>query len=245
MGLLLLAVFAFAGEIKPGRVAIEWVRIPAGSFNMGSEEGSVDELPVHKVTLRSFELSRSEVTNKQYRACVKAGACTKPEADCAAPDFDGDRQPVVCVTWQQAVAFARWAGGRLPTEAEWEYATRSAGKRKHPWGEEEASCKRAVMYGGGYGCGKNTTWDVCSKPEGNTEQGVCDMIGNVWEWVQDAYHPTYQDAAADGRAWELKPGARVGRGGSWLSEKLEAQATYRADGEPTAVNRGLGFRVAR
>ena len=136
------------------------------------------------MTVKSFQLAKTEVTNKQYKACVEAGACTPPSSY-----EGGDDQPVVNVDWNQAKAFSEWVGGRLPSEAEWEYAARSGGKeRKYPWGDEEPSCERAVMNQGGNGCGRNATWPVCSKTAGNTSQGLCDMAGNVWEWTQDWYH---------------------------------------------------------
>ncbi|MBI5243481.1 MAG: SUMF1/EgtB/PvdO family nonheme iron enzyme, partial [Elusimicrobia bacterium] len=172
-----------------GKAGIVWVRIPGGSFMMGDEEWS-DSKPRRQVRVKAFEMAKSEVTNKQYRACVDAGACTPPSSY-----VGGDDQPVVNVDWNQAKKFSEWAGGRLPSEAEWEYAARSAGKDwKYPWGNEEATCAKAVMSEGGLGCGKSSTWPVCSKSAGNTKQGLCDMAGNVWEWTQDWYHDSYNGA---------------------------------------------------
>jgi len=244
---------------------VEWVRIPGGSFNMGSEdEDSWDsEQPVHRVTVPTFEMSKTAVTFKQYRACVSAGGCTPAHVDDGTcyvwtgsgwrkgrlpSSFQGDDQPVVCVDWDQAQAFARWAGGRLPTEAEWEYAASSGGRDwKYPWGNEEATCERAVMDDGGNGCGRgNTTWPVCSKPKGNTTQGLCDMAGNVWEWVQDWYHDSYNGAPTDGSAWEKPSGSvRVDRGGSWRSYARHVRAANRGGDSPGYRNGDLGFRVAR
>ncbi|MBI5210105.1 MAG: SUMF1/EgtB/PvdO family nonheme iron enzyme [Elusimicrobia bacterium] len=239
-----------ASSGQAGKAGIEWVTVPGGTFTMGSDDWAASK-PRHAVTVKTFQLAKTEATNKQYRACVEAGACTPKgtESYCTA-DSPGDDQPVVCVNWEQARAFAAWVGGRLPTEAEWEYAARSAGKeRKYPWGDEEASCGRAVMSEGGTGtgCGRHTAWPVCSKPVGNTEQGLCDMAGNVWEWTRDWRHDSYEGAPADGSAWESPAGSgRVVRGASWWSGTAEnSRAAYRSDFKPDIRGGIVGFRPAR
>lgn len=242
---------------------IQWVRISSGSFWMGANDGAPNEKPVHSVTLRAFDMSKSAVTFKQYRACVAAEACTPPHVSdntCylydglkwnagKLPDsYQGDDQPVVCVSWNQARAFAQWAGGRLPSEAEWAYAARSEGKdRVYPWGDEKATCERAVMNDGLPGCGRGQTWPVCSKPKGNTDQGLCDMAGNTWEWVQDWYHPSYTGAPSDGSAWEVPPTeARVYRGGgAWYATAEFLRTTIRESFNPSFRGYYFGFRVAR
>ncbi|MBI5242817.1 MAG: formylglycine-generating enzyme family protein [Elusimicrobia bacterium] len=238
-----LAGFLPAGTVKASPAGgIRWVRIPAGSFMMGDREWS-NSKPVHRVTVKSFQMSKTEATNKQYKACVEAGACTPPSSY-----EGGDDQPVVNVDWNQARTFSEWVGGRLPSEAEWEYAARSAGKdRKYPWGDEEPLCERAVMNQGGNGCGRNSTWPVCSKTAGNTEQGLCDMAGNVWEWTQDWYHDSYNGAPSDGSAWESPAGSgRVGRGGSWSNDVAGVfRAAGRDGGGPGGRSADLGLRVAR
>ena len=226
---------------------IEWIRIPGGSFMMGTNNDDSagdfsDAKPVHRVTVPSFYMSKTLVTNKQYQSCVSAGACT-PNSDQGSA-FDGDNQPVVGVDWNQARTFAQWAGGRLPSESEWEYAARSAGKdRKYPWGDGDP-CSRAVISG----CGQNTqaTARVCSMPSGNTEQGLCDMAGNAWEWVEDWYHGSYNGAPTDGSAWVDPAGSfRVNRGGSWNYGASGARAAFRGNGVPGFRDYYLGFRVAR
>ena len=237
--------------VSAGKAGIEWVTIPGGSFMMGSEGGDSDEKPVHRVTVMSFEMAKTEVTVGQYKACVDAGACAKPDTGreyCNWGVSGRENHPINCINWAQAQAFAEWAGGRLPTEAEWEYAARSGGaERKYPWGDEEPSCERAVMYGGGWGCGKDSTWPVCSKPKGNTGQGLCDMAGNVWEWVQDWYHGSYEGAPGDGSAWESPAGSiRVVRGGSWYSlDARSLRAADRVNVDPAFRLGDLGFRLAR
>ena len=239
------------GQCIPNDTGIEWVRIPGGSFNMGSEDGDSDEMPVHIVMVPTFEMGKTQVTVDQYRACVDAGACTAPSTSewCNWGQSDRGKHPINCVDWNQAQAFATWAGGRLPSEAEWEYAARSGGGDcKYPWGDEDATCERAVMNdGSGYGCGRDSTWPVCSKLKGNTTHGLCDMAGNVWEWVQDWYHDSYNGAPTDGLAWESPTGSyRVRRGGSWNYDGAwGVRAAYRIDAGPRNRDDYLGFRLAR
>jgi len=223
-----------------------WVSIPGGSYEMGSAEGPASTQPVHSVTIAAFELMKTEVTVGQYRKCVDAGACTTPEGvflggyqaareteDQASPYCNWEHperedQPVNCVDWDQAQAFAKWAGGRLPTESEWEYAARSGGNTQpYPWGDEAPSCSRAVFDDGAFGCGEFQTWPVCSKPAGNSAQGVCDLAGNVKEWTQDDFHDSYVGAPADGSAWEGEPVLKVRRGGGWGDPDLLLNASGR------------------
>ena len=233
-----------------GTAGIEWIRIPGGTFEMGSTEGSSDEKPVHRVRVEGFELAKSEVTVAQYRACVRAGTCTEPGSgsSCNWGKSGRDDHPVNCVDWEQAVAFSRWAGGRLPSEAEWEYAARSGGRsQRYPWGDEQASCARAVMDDGGNGCGQGGTWAVCSKARGLSAQGVCDLAGNVWEWVEDCWHGDYSGAPSDGRAWTsgCTGSDRVSRGGSWYDTARNLRAASRNGFSPGNRGDNLGFRPLR
>lgn len=240
------------------KAGIRWIEIPAGSFTMG--KGGLDSWPAHRVAVRAFRLAMTLVTNRQYRACVEAGVCAAAHVSdrkCQVWDgtqwtsqlpasFQGDDQPVVCVDWEQARVFSAWVGGRLPTEAEYEYAA-SAGKGwMFPWGDEGATCERAVFNDGGYGCAKNATWPVCSKTPGNAERGLCDMAGNAWEWMQDSYHDSYDGAPADGSAWEDPASARkVRRGGSWRDRQGDLTSFDRNYSLENARASELGFRPAR
>lgn len=139
--------------------------------------------------------------------------------------------PANCVDWNQATAFCAWVGGRLPTEDEW-YAEASNRKtRTYPWGNQEVTCDYAIWGDGDRtdGCGKNSTWPVCSKTAGNSVSGLCDMGGNVWEWT----------STSDGAA-------RVLRGGSWLygnPESIRAESRLRVvPSNRLYVN---GFRCGR
>ena len=225
-------------ESPSSPAGIEWVSLPGGVFKMGIGWKK------HRVTVSAFQMARTEVTNRQYRACMAAGACTQPNA--AGARFNDEDHPVVGVDWSQAQAFSRWAGGRLPTEAQWEYAARSAGRPwKFPWGDEKATRARAVMDDGGPGCGRNSSWPVCSKPEGNTAQGLCDMAGNAWEWTQDWYHESFSGAPTDGSARESPAGAyRVIRGGSWFDTAGYARVADRGSW-PEHRSDYVGFRLAR
>ena len=242
-----------AAEERPARskggATIEWVSIPSGRFMMGSAKGDADERPVHRVIMRLFQMAKTEVTVAQWRTCVDAGACAAPGRgeSCNWGVSGREDHPVNCVDWNQAKAFSEWAGGRLPSEAEWEYAARGAGKNiEYPWGDETASCRRAIMNDGGPGCGRGSTWQACSKPAGNTAQGLCDMAGNVWEWTQDWDHASYDGAPEYGSAWEYPAGsARVFRGGSWRSDAGFVRSAYRSNIDPGIRDGSRGFRPAR
>jgi formylglycine-generating enzyme required for sulfatase activity len=158
------------------------------------------------------------------------------------------------VDWNQATAYCEWLGGRLPSEAEWEYAARSGGVvTNYPWGDEEASCDYAVMNdefpntdSTFWGCYTGNTFPVCSKPTGNTEHGLCDMSGNIMEWNADDHHNTYEGAPTDGSAWIGPPSTKVIRGGSYYSGSDAARTTWRSasvyDGYAMPM---VGFRCAR
>ena len=227
MRLLLPAAFALLAlaAAPADKTQIDWVRVPGGAFEMGGEDYP-REKPVHTVRVREFEMGRTEVTNRQYQACVEAGACTLPDLNCLAPSLRGHEQPAVCVSWFQARAFAKWAGGRLPSESEWEYAARSGGKsRKYPWGNAALSESLLVM-------NTETTMPVCSKPAGNTAQGLCDIAGNVWQWVQDKYQNSYNGAPNDGSAFNGEGKYWVMRGSCYNSAGYAQHDNY---------SRGLGF----
>jgi len=247
-------------EVRLKKDRAGWVLIPGGTYRMGSTAGKAREKPAHTVRVSSFYLGKSEVTVAQYRACVSAGKCSAAHVNDGTcyvfqggswkkgtlpPSFQGDHQPVVCVDWTQARKYCSWAGGRLPSEAEWEYAARSGGHgRQYPWGDEEATCGRAVMNDGGYGCGKNQTWPVCRKTAGNTVQGLCDMAGNVWEWAEDCWHKDYSGAPSDGTAWTASCKRRVLRGGSWSDDATYLRAAARFGFTPAYRCYIIGFRCA-
>ena len=229
---------------------IDWVPIPGGTFAMGSDDGIGDEAPAHDVTVPAFEMARTEVTVAQYRRCLDADVCTEEPGtgdDCNWGKSGRDDHPVNCVTWKQAQRFAEYAGGRLPSESEWEYAARSGGRGiAYPWGDQEASCSFAVMSDGGNGCGERTTWPVCSKAKGHSDQGLCDMAGNVSEWVEDCIYIGYAGAPTDGSPrTTCDPSTRVMRGGSWGDNSQTLQVDRRLWWRWHLHLDSLGFRLAR
>jgi len=158
-------------------------------------------------------------------------------------DFHAIDHPVVCVTWEEANAFCEWAGKRLPTDTEWEKASRGTDGRMYPWGAEKPSCEHAVMYGGDAGCGRKTTWPVGSKPNGTSPYGALDMSGNVWEWVEDECHD------------QKGTMGHYIRGGSWVEEEYYLfHASFKGCRRPTIIpgvhirgtlrSNDLGFRCA-
>jgi iron(II)-dependent oxidoreductase len=236
--------------VKP----VEWVAIPAGKFTMGTDSGEKgfleDAKPIHEVTIKTFDMSKTAVTVEQYAECVIKGGCTEPGAGDYCNWGKSGRQlhPINCVDWNQAQAYAKFKGARLPSEAEFEYAATSGGKnQKYPWGNDEPTCDKVVMKGnGGYGCGANGTMPVCSKPKGNTAQGLCDMSGNVWQWVQDKYHDSYKGVPVDGSASEGVGYSRVVRGGSFIyfvASRLRVD--FRASHVPDMRYGLIGFRLAK
>ena len=180
--------------------------------------------------------ARSETTLAQYRACVEAGKCepkhhnTKSDhKNCNWGYPDRDEYPMNCVDWYGAEQFCEWAGGRLPTEQEWEAEASSGGSREFPWGSDKPICSRCVMDDGGDGCGKDRTWPVCSKRRGDSVSGLCDMAGNVWEWTSSWY--------------DSKKKFRVLRGGSWSNVLIRRfRASFRFKNSPAFRYYYYGFR---
>ncbi len=223
----------------------ELVRVEAGPFEMGSNDGDDDEKPAHTVTVEAFEIDRYEVTNAEYAACVDAGGCKPlPNNGSATRDnYYGQPgyadYPVISVDWYRARTYCQWRGARLPTEAEWEKAARGTGGRTYPWGEG-IDCTLANYYG----C-KGDTTRVGTYPEGASPYGAYDMAGNVWEWTQSEYKD-YPYDANDGRNDfndENRTNVRVLRGGSWYSGNVRAAS--RDDLNPTLTDDLVGFRCAR
>jgi eukaryotic-like serine/threonine-protein kinase len=228
------------------------VSVPAGRFEMGSEpgEGHADEQPRHKVKLPAYRLDRNEVTNREYEACVKAGRCAPPAllSSHRRPEYFGDPRfadyPVIFVDWNQAAAFCKFAGGRLPTEAEWEMAARGQGpasQRTYPWGNERPDCARANM--GGDGSCVGDTDRVGRRELGKSPFGANDMAGNVWEWTSDWYDKSYYSKSPSTNPTGPQTGRlKVMRGGCWVSGADSLRVSCRKAELPSSWAYNVGFR---
>ncbi len=235
----------------------EMVFVPAGVFTMGSTGKALDEdaaeKPVQQVSLPAFYLDKYEVTNAQYARFLNAVGRTKDAANheylgsvgiLQLEQVDGRWRPkpgkatfpVGNVTWYGAAAYARWAGKRLPTEAEWEKAARGSDARKFPWGDTMDFSK--------FRLGVDRLSPVGSLPAGVSPYGCLNMADNVWEWTSSLFKP-YPYRADDGREDPRSEERRVARGGSWSGEPYIAHSAYRFRPEPTFTHDYLGFRCAK
>jgi len=185
--------------------------IPGGEFSMGDDRGQADEKPAHKTTVRGFWLGKFEVTNEQYHKFLRASGATRPyHAD--DPNYNDPNQPVVGVTWLEAVRYCQWAGLRLPTEAEWEYAACAGTQAEYP--TQTGVISRALA--NARGAAGPDQWEYTS-PVGRfppNALGLYDMAGNAWEWTSSAFSP-YPYVATDGREGQQIGALRVLRGGAW------------------------------
>jgi formylglycine-generating enzyme required for sulfatase activity len=231
------------------------IEIRSGSFEMGSSGSQANEWPPHHVTFaQPFELGATEVTFREWDACVVDSAC-KGEL-LADSGWGRDMQPVINVSWEDAKAYAEWLGRktgricRLPSEAEWEYACRAGTKTEYalpsPDGSDDitgkglANCEE---------CGSK--WDdTRTAPVASFDPnawGLHDMHGNVWEWVEDCWHYGYEDAPGEGQSWLEQNGGicdyRVLRGGSWSYAQVGARCAFRVGALASGRGADIGFRV--
>jgi formylglycine-generating enzyme required for sulfatase activity len=211
------------------------VTIPGGTFTQGSTHED-DERPVRKTSVKPFAIDTTEVTRGAYAKCVAAHKCKPAEPPPAevASDPQLPKLPVTGVDWSDAQAFCRYAGGRLPTEAEWEKAARGDDAREYPWGND-TDCARANwgnFQGEGPCADKNPGHPVAvgQYAGGASPYGVMDMGGNVWEWVADKY--------------EDDPKRHVVRGGSCCSYFVGPRSANRNAWASTYRDGDLGFRCA-
>jgi formylglycine-generating enzyme required for sulfatase activity/tRNA A-37 threonylcarbamoyl transferase component Bud32 len=238
------------------------VYVPAGEFAMGSTEGYGDEQPVHTVALDAFWLDQTEVTNAQYATFlnergnqeeggvtwldIEDGDCQiEKSGDTFQPESGYGVHPVIEVSWYGAAVYCEWTGGRLPTEAEWEYAARGPEGFVYPWGDswqpglancDEDDCEDGFEY----------TAPVGSFPEGASWVGALDMAGNVWEWVADWYDAEYYARSPRENPTGPEDGDyRVQRGGSWGNSVDVSRCGYRRWDDPWGRDFDWGFRCVR
>jgi len=223
----------------------QMVLIPAGSFEMGDHfnEGESRELPVHRVTLDGFYMDKTEVTVGQFKAFLAdSGYSWGGDWDQVAKYSPGDDHPMIYVTWGHAVAYAEWAGKRLPSEAEWEYAARGGlqGKR-YPWGDEITHDDANY-----YGTGGKDTWEHSTAAVGSfgvNGYGLYDVAGNVWEWCADRYAEDYYASSPATNPQGPETGTkRVLRGGNWSSLTSNLRVAYRNYYAPDVRGNNYGFR---
>ncbi|OGS75521.1 MAG: hypothetical protein A2Z94_00920 [Gallionellales bacterium GWA2_55_18] len=212
------------------------VMIPAGSFEMGASNGDNDEKPVHRVDVKPFAMGKYEVTQKEWREVMGSDP---PEFG-----FKGcDTCPVESVSWNDIQEFIRKLNARtgkqyrLPTEAEWEYACRAGGRHTYCGSDDIDAVAWQIRNS------KEKTHPVGQKQA--NAWGLYDMSGNVWEWVEDSYHDSYNGAPTDGTAWQGDGAKRVLRGGAWFSLSNNARAAIRSRNVPANRYYMYGFRLAR
>jgi len=193
---------------------------------------------VHTVYLNSYWIYQTEVTNAQYRLCVEAEGCALPSFLEFYDQKAFSNHPVVYLSWYDAEDYCQWAGGRLPTEAEWEKAARGDGERIFPWGDNP-ECGFANMKG----CTQGLTAEVGSFPDGASPFGVMDLAGNAAEWVADWYSPVYYlEASSENPRGPSEGELKVARGGSWKNPFSGVRTTNRTANFPEVFSSGVGFR---
>ena len=232
------------------------VLVPAGSFPMGvppgDRDGGRDEYPRHEVFLDSFLIDQFEVTNGRYIEFVKSTGHRVPQnpTNPMRNLWQGDsiteslvERPVINVDWFDADAYCKWAGKRLPTEAEWEKAAKGTSDRRFVWGNVEPTAKH-LNYNQRW-IGEKTLMPVGSYEAGKSPYGAYDMAGNVWEWVNDWYDARYYEKSPS----KNPPGPQEGtkkviRGAGWQNETPTVRIFTRVESDPTMRNESTGFRCA-
>jgi formylglycine-generating enzyme required for sulfatase activity len=230
---------ALATPVQPTQTDA-MARIPGGDFLMGTKDGSPTEAPTHRVHVAAFEMDVTEVTAAKYADCVDARRCTPAKSGnfCTYGRADAAEHPINCVEWKQANDYCAYAGKRLPTEEEWEYAARGTDGRIFPWGDELPASQPCWRRGDYYDV-QHGTCPAGSSPADRSPFAVLDMSGNVGEWTSSRMSDNY---ASPRRGPEV-----VVRGGDWrvgTNIKL-MRASSRGWFTATVQSDGLGFRCAR
>lgn len=225
-----------------GKDGAPLVLVPAGSFVMGDDE----ESPRREIYLDAFYIDRFEVTTARYAKFLEATGSSYPPEGWEALDLNrGSDLPVVGVDWNDADAYCKWAGRRLPTDSEWEKAARGADERRYPWGNESPGPDRANFentspepYDGGLA-------KVGGHPAGRSPYGVEDLAGNAAEWVADWYSERFRTGDVRNPKGPESGEGRVIRGSARFDPPDRLVVTKRYQGNPELRREDVGFRCAR
>jgi sulfatase modifying factor 1 len=254
------------------------VLVSGAAFTMGSEQGDQHEAPPHTVQLSPYWIDRYETTNRAFQYFVQStgwqtgaekagssviyrdggyhtveGACWRRPSGGNSDLSDRLEHPVVQVDWNDATAYCRWAGKRLPTEAEWEHAARGTDTRTYPWGETNSHVPIPFANAGTRNCCHESAHDgflntapVGSFPQGVSPVGALDMAGNAWEWTGDYFDPYfYSNSSLTDPKGPTSGDERVLRGGSWISYAFMLRTSYRGHHTPETRHNYSGFRCVR
>jgi formylglycine-generating enzyme required for sulfatase activity len=224
----------------------DMVLVPAGEFTMGSPEGDPDEKPAHKVLINAFFMDKYEVTVKQYAAFLQESGGDRPAEWKTMNKTANQNRPVMGVDWADAARYCKWAGKRLPTEAEWEKAARGTDGRLYPWGNDPPTPIHA-NYGKKEWNNHEALVPVGTLEAGKSPYGIYDMAGNVWEWVSDWYdNDYYKQSPSDSPTGPPTGGFKVIRGGSWNTSARNLRAADRYFDPPSFRSQYVpGFRCAK
>jgi formylglycine-generating enzyme len=231
-----------AGELI-GKDSAPMVLVPAGEFTMGAD--NLDN-PRHSVYLDAFYIDKFEITTSRYAGFMKATGRELPSKWSEVRLVSHGERPVIGVLWQDADAYCRWAGKRLPTEAEWEKAARGTDGREYPWGNEPPTPRRANFNKCCEWKGYDVLAVVGSLEAGRSPYGIYDLAGNVSEWVADWYDNTSYKYELDRNPKGPADGEeKVVRGGSWFDPGPLQRSALRSRSYPSASSTDRGFRCAK
>lgn len=232
-------------KTKVGDEGREMVQVPEGPFTMGSNDGDPDEAPEHQVFLKGFYIDKKEVSQEEYMRFAKMTKRPMPKIEVFEDDQSKVLKPelvAMSVSWEDAKAYCKWAGKRLPTEAEWEKAGRGEGRRKYPWGDKFTTGSANVD-------GAEDGYKYLAPPgsfeAGRSPYGLYDMTGNVAEWVEDSYEETiYKKAVYRDPKGPDDGQLKVVRGGSWRETEQNARLSKRFAAKYWRTDITIGIRCA-